>query len=290
MPLLNSLLEQVELITQGLLVVGLCALAWVERRKPRVHLLPDRWARWQTNVALYVLASAFMLWVFDPLSLQAIQWGGASGWGGLAATEWPTWIKVVVGVLLIDLLQYALHLASHYIPWWWRLHKIHHSDTSMDASTAIRHHPLETLVNSFVLVVLFAVLGLPLFAIVLYGVLQQLHAPFCHANLRLAPALDRWLRLVVITPDMHAVHHSIRLDEGNSNFGIMFPWWDRIFRSYRAQPIQGHAGMRMGIAELDTKPRLTVLDALGLPFWRHAVVSVEKPTPSARRRPTKRPR
>jgi len=226
---------------------------------------------------------------FDSLSADAIQWGGALGWGGLAAAPWPTWIKLVVGVLVIDLLQYALHVAAHYVPWWWRLHKIHHSDTSMDASTAIRHHPLELLVNAFVLVFLFAAGGMPLFAILLYAALQQVHALFCHANLGLPPAVDRWLRQVLITPDMHAVHHSIRMDEGNSNFGMVFPWWDRLFRSYCAQPAQGHQAMRMGIAELAAGPRLSLLDLLWLPFWKVGQAWAQTvPKSTGRRSPNKR--
>ena len=227
--------------------------------------------------------------VFDSLSADAIQWGGAMGWGGLAAAPWPTWIKLIVGVLAIDLLQYALHVAAHYIPWWWRLHKIHHSDTSMDASTAIRHHPLELLVNAFVLVFLFAAGGMPLFAILLYAALQQVHALFCHANLGLPPAVDQWLRQVLITPDMHAIHHSIRMDEGNSNFGMIFPWWDRLFRSYCAQPAQGHQAMRMGIAELAAVPEQSLLDLLWLPFWKARQAPAQTlPKSTGRRSPNKR--
>ncbi len=266
MPLLNQVLQHLELITQAALLLGLVFFAWLELRSPRTPLRADRRARWQTNVTLYVLATACMLLVFDPLSMQAIRLGGAGGWGGLAATPWPTWVKVLLGVLVIDLLQYALHVASHYLPWWWRLHKIHHSDTAMDASTAIRHHPLETLVNAFLLVVLLAAMGVPVYAILLYAALQQLHGLFCHANLRLSPQVDRWLRRVLVTPDMHVVHHSIRMDEGNSNFGMVFPWWDRVFRSYRAQPAQGLDGMKMGIAELAEQRQPGLLGLLGLPF------------------------
>ncbi|MES2950355.1 MAG: sterol desaturase family protein [Pseudomonadota bacterium] len=285
MPLLNRVLQHLELITQAALLLGLVFFAWIEVRKPRTALRADRRARWQTNVTLYVLATVCMLLVFDPLSVQAIRLGGAGGWGGLAATPWPTWVKVLLGVLLIDLLQYALHVAAHHIPWWWRLHKIHHSDTAMDASTAIRHHPLETLVNAFLLVVLLATLGVPVYAILLYAALQQLHSLFCHANLRLPPALEPWLRRVLVTPDMHAVHHSVRMREGNSNFGMVFPWWDRVFRSYCAQPAQGLDGMRMGIAELDEQPQPGLLGLLGLPFGgSRPVQSTAKPQADAARR------
>ncbi len=268
MPFIDLLLQYSELIAQTVLVLGLVFFAWAERRKPRVGALTDKWPRWQTNIALYVLGAVAMALAFEPISGYAIGIGGALGWGGLAATQWPTWVKIVIGLLVIDLLQYLLHVVSHYVPWWWRLHKIHHSDTTVDASTAIRHHPLETLLGAFVVVVLLAAGGVPIYAILLYAALQQVHALFCHANLALPPTVDQWLRWFVVTPDMHAVHHSVRMDEGNSNFGMVFPWWDHIFRSYCGQPQAGRLLMRMGIEELSTTRSLHMLDLLGLPFWR----------------------
>lgn len=266
MPFVNSLLEHLELITQGCLAVGLAAFTWLEMQAPRVPSPRDRWSRWQTNVILYVMTALFMAMAFEPLSALAIRWGSSAGWGGLAATDWPSPVKVVLGVLLMDWYQYLLHVGSHYVPWWWRLHKIHHSDTRMDASTSVRHHPLEVLVNGFVLVLLLAVSGVPVYSILLYTFLQLLHGLFCHANLALPVGVDRWLRWFIVTPDMHAVHHSIRMDEGNSNFGMVFPWWDRMFRSYCAQPQQGRLGMRMGIAELDGRPSPGVAGLLALAF------------------------
>lgn len=266
MPLLNSVLEHLELITQLVLAVGLAFFAWLELRRPRVRKRSDQWKRWRTNIMLYVIGAVFMALVFDRISEGAIQLGGLLGWGGLAATPWPAWVKVTLGVLLMDLYQYLLHVGSHRIPWWWRLHKIHHSDTSMDASTSVRHHPLEVLVNGFVLVLMLAATGVPVYAILLYTFVQLLHGSFCHANLAVPASVDRWLRWFVVTPDMHAVHHSIRLDEGNSNFGMVFPWWDRVFRSYCAQPQQGRLGMRLGLAELEGRPSLGVPGLLALAF------------------------
>jgi sterol desaturase/sphingolipid hydroxylase (fatty acid hydroxylase superfamily) len=278
MPFVNSLLEHLELITQGCLAAGLAAFTWLEMQAPRVPSPRDRWSRWQTNVVLYVLTAVLMAAAFAPLSGQAIQWASLTGWGGLAATDWPTPVKVGLGVLLMDLYQYLLHVGAHYVPWWWRLHKIHHSDTSMDASTSVRHHPLEVLVNGFVLVLMLAFSGVPIYSILLYTFVQLLHGLFCHANLALPQRVDRWLRWFVVTPDMHAVHHSIQLDEGNSNFGMVFPWWDRVFRSYCAQPQQGRLGMRLGIAELGGRSGLGVLGLLGLAF---SATHAQPATPAA---------
>lgn len=289
MSFINNVLEHLDSISQSMLGVGLAIFWWVEMRKPRVRVLADRGSRWLTNLALYAIGAILMALAFDPFSAFAIQLGGAWGWGGLAATDWPTWVKVVVGVLLIDLIQYVLHVSSHHIPWWWRLHKIHHSDFSMDASTSVRHHPLETFLNGFVVVVLLAAGGLPLYAILLYAALQQLHALFCHANVALPSTVDRWLRWVVITPDMHIVHHSVRMDEGNSNFGLVFPWWDRLFRTYCAHPMLGLRAMRLGVAELANGPSPKLLGLLGLPFRGAGATptestSVEPPSRNHQRR------
>lgn len=248
MPLVNRLLEHLELITQVVLVLGLAVFTWPELNAPRVPRPRDRWSRWQTNVILYALGALLMAGAFAPLSALAVRWGGLAGWHGLAGADWPAPVKVLVGVVLIDLYQYLLHAAAHHVPWWWRLHKIHHGDIHLDASTSVRHHPLEVLVNGFLLVLLLAATGVPVYAILAYGFLQQIHGLFCHANLAIPTRVDRWLRWFVVTPDMHAVHHSTRLDEGNSNFSMVFPWWDRLFGSYRALPQLGREGMRVGVA------------------------------------------
>jgi sterol desaturase/sphingolipid hydroxylase (fatty acid hydroxylase superfamily) len=259
-------MENVDLILQLVLVLGLGVLAWVESRWARVPNQLDKWSRWQTNLALYLLGIFIMALVFDPFSIQAIRLGAAWGWGGLAAMGWPTWFKLLLGVLMIDLFQYALHVLAHRVPWWWRLHKVHHADTSMDASTALLHHPAELFVNSFVLVMFCAAFGVPVIALLLYAALQQVHNLFCHSNLKLSPTLDRRLRRVLVTPDMHAIHHSIRMDEGNSNFAMVFPWWDHLFASYIDQPAKGHQAMQTGIPELAGESGLKLWRLLALPF------------------------
>ncbi len=286
MPLVNRLLEHLELITQLLLVLGLAAFTWAELRVPRVPRPRDRWSRWQTNAILYVLGALLMAAAFAPLSALAVRWGGLAGWHGLAGTDWPGPVKVLLGVLLMDLYQYLLHAASHHVPWWWRLHKIHHGDTHLDASTSVRHHPLEVLVNGFLLVLLLAATGVPLYAILAYGLLQQIHSLFCHANLAIPPRVDRWLRWFVVTPDMHAVHHSLRLDEGNSNFSMVFPWWDRLFGSYRAQPQQGREGMRMGVAA--GNPAAGTWGQLRWPFQADAAAPAPAAAPPAAPRKARR--
>lgn len=286
MPSINTLVQYFDLVAQVLLAAGLALLLVLEWRKPRVPAQTALAGRWFTNIGLYTTGALLIVYGFNPLGEHVIQWGGLLGWGGLAATAWPTWIKVALGVVLMDLLHYAVHVFAHYVPWWWRLHKVHHSDNTMDASTAIRHHPLEIVVNAFLVLLVLAAVGMPIYAILLYALLQPMHSLFCHANLALPPVLDRWLRLLVVTPDMHATHHSIRLDEGNSNFGMVFPWWDRLFRTYCEQPAHGMAALQVGITELAQQPPPGMLGLLGLPFGasRNAKGSVSKPAVRSARR------
>jgi sterol desaturase/sphingolipid hydroxylase (fatty acid hydroxylase superfamily) len=282
----NTLVQYFDVVTQVLLAAGLAVFLVLERRKPRLPAQTALAGRWYTNVSLYAIGAVLIVFGFDFLGEHAIQWGGLLEWGGLAATTWPTWIKVSLGLVLMDFLHYAVHVLSHYVPWWWRLHKIHHSDNAMDASTAIRHHPIETLTNAFVVLFALAAVGMPVYAILLYALLQPLHSLFCHANLALPPAIDRWLRLLVVTPDMHATHHSIRLDEGNSNFGMVFPWWDRLFRTYCKRPAQGMAALQVGITELAQQAPPGMLGLLGLPFAASRKVrsSASKPAGRSARR------
>jgi sterol desaturase/sphingolipid hydroxylase (fatty acid hydroxylase superfamily) len=208
-----------------------------------------RQQRWFQQLAIYTLGAGLLHFTGDWLNPAAISLGGMLGWAGLAGLDWPVEVTVTLGVLVVDALNYATHRAAHLIPWWWRLHRLHHSDTVVDASTTLRHHPLESLLTNFVLLVCYAALGLPLYSILIHGLLVLLHGPFTHANIRIPARLDRVLRWVVITPDMHRIHHSVRMDEGNSNFGSVLTWWDRLGGTYHADPAGGQTGMTLGLED-----------------------------------------
>lgn len=225
------------------------ALAWMELRQPRRLAAPNRRKRWGVNLTLYALGVLLTWSVVEPVRLAAIRLGSLIEQGaGLAALAWPDMLIVALGVVLVDALQYLLHRLSHAIPLLWRLHQVHHADEVVDVSTAIRHHPLEVLALTALALMLSAALGIPVLALLIYALMQWAHTLFCHANVALPARLDRVLRLGIVTPDMHRVHHSVRMDEGNRNFGMVFPWWDWIFRSYQAQPRAGHESMVLGLA------------------------------------------
>jgi sterol desaturase/sphingolipid hydroxylase (fatty acid hydroxylase superfamily) len=167
-------------------------------------------------------------------------------------------------VLLLDMVIYWQHRLFHQVPMLWRLHKVHHADLDFDVTTGVRFHPLEILLSMLIKLLAVLLIGPPALAILLFEVLLNGTALFNHANVYIPPSIDRLLRLVVVTPDMHRVHHSSIYVETNSNYGFNLPWWDRMFASYRAQPQDGHTGMHIGLR--DIPERQTLLRLLLLPF------------------------
>jgi sterol desaturase/sphingolipid hydroxylase (fatty acid hydroxylase superfamily) len=151
------------------------------------------------------------------------------------------------------------------VPLFWRLHRMHHSDLDFDASTGVRFHPAEILLSMLIKLAVITVLGAGGLAVLAFEVLLNATSLFEHANLRIPPAVDRWLRLALVTPDMHRVHHSVYGEEYNRNFGFNFPWWDRLFGSYRAQPRDGHDGMTIGLCEFRSTNEQNLLALLAQP-------------------------
>ncbi|MCO5357804.1 sterol desaturase family protein [Acidovorax kalamii] len=238
----------------ALFAVLLCVLVVVEHFWPRRKMSGGAWGRRRVNLLLYGVGGLLMWWVAEPVQTAAVRMGASLGWAGLAGAALPDILKIVIGVLLVDVIQYALHRASHAIPLLWRMHQVHHADAAFDVTTSVRHHPLEVMALAALTLMLCAALGLPLVSLLLYAVLQLVHTAFCHANVAIPLPWDRALRWVMVTPDMHRVHHSERMDEGNSNFGMIFPWWDRLLRTYCAQPALGHQDMHLGLANDSARP------------------------------------
>jgi sterol desaturase/sphingolipid hydroxylase (fatty acid hydroxylase superfamily) len=257
------------LLLESVVLAAVWWLLWVwERRAPRRAPVAPVWQRWGVNIGLY-LAGLLLIWACSAQMLAAAAGLGARlGWGGLAQAPWPDPVKLLLGVLLLDLLQYLLHRLSHAVPLLWRLHQVHHADTELDVSSSVRHHPLEGLAIGALGLLACACLGIPVLSLVLYAGVQRLHAAFCHANIALPPRLDALLRHCIVTPDVHRVHHSVCLVEGNRNFGMVLPWWDRLFGSYRAQPALGHDAMRLGLAEPSVRHKTGWWQSLWLPFGR----------------------
>ncbi|MBL8260188.1 MAG: sterol desaturase family protein, partial [Candidatus Competibacteraceae bacterium] len=169
------------------------------------------------------------------------------GWGALRWLDAPFWLAFGLSLPLLDLVIYAQHVAFHKIPALWRLHQMHHTDLDFDVTTALRFHPLEIALSMLIKLAAVIALGAPAAAVMLFEVILNAAAMFNHGNARLPLALDRALRQIIVTPDMHRVHHSVHRDETDSNFGFNLSWWDRLFGTYRDQPRDGHAGMTIGL-------------------------------------------
>jgi sterol desaturase/sphingolipid hydroxylase (fatty acid hydroxylase superfamily) len=173
--------------------------------------------------------------------------GEEQGWGPLNNLPLPRWTAVIVAVIVLDLAIYFQHVLFHAVPALWRLHRMHHADLEFDVTTGVRFHPVEILLSMVIKLGMVLALGAPALAVLIFEVLLNATSMFNHGNVLLPQPIDRVLRTIVVTPEMHRVHHSIEPPETNSNFGFNLPWWDRLFGTYRAQPAAGHAGMTIGL-------------------------------------------
>jgi sterol desaturase/sphingolipid hydroxylase (fatty acid hydroxylase superfamily) len=189
------------------------------------------------------------------------------GWGLFNLMAVPAWVGVVSSVVVLDLAIYLQHVLFHAVPVLWRLHRMHHADLEFDVSTGLRFHPLEILLSMLIKFTVIVALGAPAVAVLIFEVLLNATSMFNHGNVRIPTSLDRTLRWIVVTPDMHRVHHSILSRETNSNFGFNLPWWDRLFGTYWAQPTAGHDGMTIGIEQF-REPRELGLDRMLLQPFR----------------------
>jgi sterol desaturase/sphingolipid hydroxylase (fatty acid hydroxylase superfamily) len=245
--------------------VLLAMMGW-EWRWPRRTLSLSRARRWPANLAIILIDSGVLRWLFPVLAVGMAELAENRNWGLFHGLNAPFWLAFIATLLLLDLTIYAQHVAFHKIPLLWRLHRMHHTDLDFDVTTALRFHPLEIALSMLLKLAVVVLLGAPPVAVMLFEVILNATALFNHGNVRLSRKLDRALRWVLVTPDMHRVHHSIHREETDSNFGFNLPWWDRLFGTYRDQPRDGHAGMTIGLEHFRDW-RATRLDGLLLqPF------------------------
>ena len=216
------------------------------------------------NLALVAFSTILIRFV-APIGLTGVAVAvQAFGWGGLPALGLPAPSAAVIAFLALDLLIYLQHRVFHAVPLFWRLHQVHHTDQDMDATTGVRFHPLEMLASFGLKALAVTALGAPVGAVLAFEVWLNAMSLFNHANWRMPSIVDAALRWVVVTPDMHRVHHSVRRTEQDSNFGFNLPWWDRLFRTYKPAPVDGHIGMRIGLDDGHGARSLAAL--LQLPF------------------------
>jgi sterol desaturase/sphingolipid hydroxylase (fatty acid hydroxylase superfamily) len=190
----------------------------------------------------------------------------SKGWGLLNAWVVPAWAAVPIAVIALDFVIYLQHVLFHAVPALWRLHRMHHADLEFDVTTGARFHPIEIALSMVIKLTIVAALGAPALAVLIFEVLLNATAMFNHSNVRLPAWVDHVLRWMVVTPDMHRVHHSVVVRETNSNFGFNLPWWDRLFGTYRDQPAAGHERMTIGVEEFRDPAEQRLDRMLSQPF------------------------
>jgi len=238
--------------------LGLFVLfALAEHLLPRKARSQPRSTRWVTNWGFTVVNTVtlrLMAFLLPVLAVGAAVDAGQKGWGLLNWLDWPLWIEVILTVLLLDFAIWAQHVITHKVPLLWRLHRVHHSDTDIDVTTAIRFHPIEIAFSMLLKIGLVYLLGPAAFAVIIFEIILNGTAMFNHSNLALPLPLDAVLRRVLVTPDMHRVHHSTHRHEHDSNYGFSLSIWDHMFGTYVAQPAEGHDKMKIGLRWQDDKP------------------------------------
>lgn len=244
------------------LFVLFAGLEFLWPRKQRSQL---RTSRWFTNWVIVILDTALLRLMAIALPLLAVgaaMDAGAMGWGLFNSLNWPGWVEIALAVLILDLAIWAQHLVMHKVPILWRLHRVHHADRDVDVTTAIRFHPIEIALSMLLKIGLVYLLGPAAVAVVIFEILLNGTAMFNHANLRIPHWLETPLRMMLVTPDMHRIHHSVHRHEHDSNYGFALSIWDRLFRTYLAAPEGGHEGMTTGLEWQDERP-----SKLGWSLW-----------------------
>jgi sterol desaturase/sphingolipid hydroxylase (fatty acid hydroxylase superfamily) len=247
---------------------GIFALmaVWETAAPRRARLLPRR-VRWLHNLALVVLNGLLVRLLFPVAAVGFAVLSAGRGWGLLNAFEVPFWWAFALSVIALDCAIYLQHVMFHAVPLLWRLHRVHHADADVDVTTGARFHPIEILLSMLIKFAAIAVLGAPAAAVLVFEVLLNGTAMFNHANLRLPEAVDRFLRWMLVTPEMHRIHHSMEVHETNSNFGFNLPWWDRLFGTYRPRARLAQESMAIGVKGLTGSDRAVKLTGLlAIPF------------------------
>lgn len=245
--LADAILGNEPVIRIGVFLGALALMMTLEAIFPRRIRTVSRKRRWPANIGIVVLDSLLVRALFPMVAVGVAVLGETQGWGLFNIVGAPFWIVVIVSVLVLDFAIYVQHVVFHKVPILWRLHRMHHADLDFDVTTGARFHPIEIILSMLVKMALVAALGAPAVGVIIFEVLLNATAMFNHGNLRLPLQVDRVLRLFLVTPDMHRVHHSAIRRETDSNYGFSLPWWDRLCGTYRPQPKAGHDGMIIGL-------------------------------------------
>ncbi|MCB1503440.1 MAG: sterol desaturase family protein [Hyphomicrobiaceae bacterium] len=245
-------------------------MATAEALRPKRRLAHAKGRRWLTNLAIVAVDSVLVRLMgalaIPLVAVAAAVFAARQGWGLFNWLDWPIWLEIALAVVILDLAIWFQHLVSHKVPLLWRLHQMHHADVDIDVTTAIRFHPIEIGLSMLWKILCVVALGASPEAVLLFEIILNACAMFNHANVALPAGVDRLLRLIVVTPDMHRVHHSVIRSEHDSNYGFNLSVWDRIFGTYRPAPQHGHDGMTIGLTPYQSEAPTRFIWSLMLPF------------------------
>ena len=250
----------------GIAVAMFAVMAAWEVMAPRRPLAAGRLSRWPSNFGIVVVDALLVRLIVPTAVVGAALYAAGHGLGLFHWLNLLLSVAALAGFLILDLVIYAQHVVFHRVPWLWRLHRMHHADLDIDVSTGLRFHPFEILISLAIKIATVIAFGIPPVAVIVFEVVLNATSLFNHSNVRMPPWLDRVVRMLVVTPDMHRVHHSVDSREHNSNFGFNLPWWDRLFRTYRPQPAAGHDGMTIGLPVFRDRKELRLDRLLTQPF------------------------
>ena len=265
---MDSLLKNGAQIYAFVYFGGIIAVALLESVLPRRVPGATLGLRWFGNFSLTILGAVLVRVLFP---LAGVGWAvfcSERRLGLFNQVAWPWWVEFALTIVLIDLAYYLQHYLLHRVPMLWRMHRTHHTDQEYDFSTGVRFHPFEAVYTTTVVMAVILALGAPPVAVFVSQLLSIGVAFFEHANVRMPGRMDRALRLLFVTPDMHRIHHSQDIHEGESNFSNMFSFWDRLFGTYVDQPAAGHDGIVFGVADFSERKHLTLPWMLVQPFLR----------------------
>lgn len=264
---MNSFVTQNEAVIRLGCFLGIfVAVAVAEGFFPRRRLTTSKSSRWIANIGIVIFNTVLLRLLVPAGAVGVAAWVGYHGWGVLNNVPLPYWFEVLIAVIVLDFVIYLQHVMFHAVPTFWRLHMMHHADMDFDLTTGTRFHPLEIVVSMLIKISAVMVIGPPVLGVIIFEILLNGTAMFNHGNLKVPLGVDRILRLFVVTPDMHRVHHSVFPSETNSNFGFNLPWWDRLMGTYRPQPSRGHDGMTIGLNQFRDPGRLTLPWLFVMPF------------------------
>lgn len=254
------------IIRLGFFVSIFIVVAIGEIINPRRLLSTSKKARWFSNISIILLNPIIVRVLFSitPISLALLS--QENGWGLMNIYALPFWVKIVLGVMALDLVIYLQHVMFHAVPILWRVHMMHHADLDFDVTTGLRFHPIEIIISIGIKLAAIVVIGPSALAVLFFEILLNGTAMFNHSNIFFPSLMDRILRLIVVTPDMHRIHHSVIIRETNSNFGFNLPWWDRLFGTYSRDPAAGHDSMVIGLSQFRDEKHLSLPWLLVLPF------------------------